>query len=152
MNDTWVRLGVGWSSPDGTVALSWVLWQPGYVPAPWPTDELKRAFTYYACEGLRGGGRGIVARATITALLEPVDVRSPDEVHQLLCEHLFDDDLTIDDLPWHTHAYNRAKAVAPWPQRLVAWRTTTESVGPHVLPELTRFPRTGWLRSDRIAV
>ncbi|WNV83318.1 hypothetical protein [Umezawaea sp. Da 62-37] len=152
MSGTWIRLGVGWSPPGGTAALSWVLWQPGYIPAPWPTGELKPAFTYYACEGLRGGGRGIVARVTITALVKPTEVTSPDEVHELLSEQLFDDDLTIDDLPWHTHAYNRAKAAAPWPQKLVAWRTAKESIGPHVLPELTRFPRTGWLRSDRIAM
>src|SRR3954454_11015766 len=59
MNDTWIRLRLGWAPQGGQSALSWVLWQAGYVPSPWPTDELKPAFTYYACDELRGGGRGI---------------------------------------------------------------------------------------------
>ncbi|HEX6346646.1 hypothetical protein [Umezawaea sp.] len=152
MNGTWIRLRLGWTVPDGRSALSWVLWQPGYVPSPWPTDELKPAFTYYACDELRGGGRGVVARATVTAVLRPTEVVSPDAAHELVAEHLFDDTLSIDELPWHTNAYNRSKSGAPWPQRIMAWRTATESVGPHLLPELTRFPRTGWLRSDKIGL
>lgn len=152
MNDTWIRLRVGWAPQGGQSALSWVLWQPGYVPSPWPTDELKPAFTYYACDELRGGGRGIVARATVTAVLGATEVDSPDTAYQVIAKQLFDDTLSIDDLPWHTNAYNRSKTGAPWPQRIMAWRTATESVGPHLLPELVRFPRTGWLRSDKIGL
>lgn len=152
MNDTWIRLRVGWAPQGGGQALSWVLWQPGYVPSPWPTDELKPAFTYYACDELRGGGRGIIARATVVDVLRPTEVDSPDTAYEVIAKQLFDDTLSIDDLPWHTNTYNRSKTGAPWPQRITAWRTATESVGPHLLPELTRFPRTGWLRSDKIGL
>lgn len=152
MNETWIRLRVGWAPQGGQTALSWVLWQAGYVPSPWPTDELKPAFTYYACDDLRGGGRGIVARATVTAVLQPTEVESPDAAYEVVAKELFDDTLSIDDLAWHTNAYNRSKVGVPWPQRITAWRVATESVGPHLLPELVRFPRTGWLRSDKIGL
>lgn len=152
MNDVWIRLRVGWSPQGGATALGWALWQPRHVASSWPHQEMRPAFTYYACEDLKGGGRGIVARATVTQVLLPTEVGSPEEAHRLVADRLFDERLTIDHETWQGNAYNRGKATAAWPQRITAWRIATEPVGPHILPELHRFPRSGWLRSGRIGL
>jgi len=152
MDDVWIRLRVGWSPQGGATALGWASWQPGYLAAPWPEQELRPGFAYYACEELKGGGRAIVARATVTGVLNTVEVASPEIAHQLVADQLFDDDLSIDYAAWSTNAYNRRKANAPWPQLVIAWRVTTEPAGPHFLPELLRFPYSGWQRTTRIGL
>ncbi|MFS8103558.1 hypothetical protein LFM09_41190 [Lentzea alba] len=53
---------------------------------------------------------------------------------------------------WHDYHYNLLKAEAPWPQRIVAWRANVEPFGPHVMDGLQRFPRTGWTKTDEIAL
>ncbi|WP_197289127.1 hypothetical protein [Nocardia sp. NRRL S-836] len=65
---------------------------------------------------------------------------------------MFDDALRIAPDVWHDYHYNRLKAEAPWPQRIVAWRADVEPVGPHVHDDLRRFPRTGWTKSATIAL
>jgi hypothetical protein len=152
MNDVWIRLRVGWSPQGGATALGWAQWQPKHIAAPWPAEEMRPSFTYYACEELKGGGRAIVARATVVGVLRPTVVESAEIAHKVIADQLFDDQLTIDYEAWSTNAYNRVKASAPWPQRVTAWRVVTEPVGPHFLPELLRFPHSGWLRSARIGL
>ena len=104
------------------------------------------------CEELPNGDRGIVARATATGVIRLAQVPSADTAYRLIADGLFDADLAISPEEWHAERYNQEKAKRPWPQMLTAWRVVTEPVGPHVLPELTAFPRTGWLRSSRIAL
>lgn len=151
-NDVWIRLHTGWTRPGGNRAVGWALWQPGYQAQPWPRDELRPAFTYYVCEDLPGGERGIVARATATGVVRAAEVASADAAYRQVAESLFDDDLAMQPEEWHADRYNREKAKRPWPQVLTAWRVVTEPVGPHALPELAAFPRTGWLRSSGIAL
>jgi hypothetical protein len=152
MNEVWIRRRVGWSPQGGPTALNWALWQPRYVAQSWPTEEMRPGFQYYACEDLTGGGRGIVARATVTAVLKPTEVDSPETAYGLIADQLFDEDLMIDHESWRANAYNRTKEISPWPQRVTAWRVSVEPVGPHLLPELARFPHTGWLQTDRIGL
>lgn len=151
MNDVWIRLHTGWAPNDGHQAVAWALWQLSYSPEPWP-PELRPNFAYYVCEHLKAGGRGIVARATVTDVLRTSQAASPDEAYRMVADRLFDDELTIPIEDWRARGYNKIKADAPWPQLVTAWRITTEQVGPHVLPELARFPRSGWLRSSSIAL
>lgn len=150
--DVWIRLHSGWSPRGDNRAVAWVLWQPGYTAQPWPRTELRPAFTYYVCEKLPDGVRAVVARATTTAVIGLAEVLSADSAYRLVADALFDDDLAIPPEEWHAERYNREKADSAWPQLLTAWRVVTEPVGPHVLPELTAFPRTGWLRSSRISL
>lgn len=151
-NDTWIRLHSGWSPQSDNRAVAWALWQPGYTAEPWPRDELRPAFTYYVCENLRDGDRGIVAKATVVGVIRMAQVPSADTTYRLVADALFDDDLAIPPEEWHAERYNQEKAERPWPQMLTAWRVVTEPVGPYVLPELTAFPRTGWLRSSGISL
>ncbi|MBW4720864.1 hypothetical protein [Saccharothrix obliqua] len=146
--DTWVRLHTGWSPRQ----VGWALWQPGYVAHPWPRDELRPSFTFYICEELRTGRRGITARAIVTKTVGTIKVSTPEEAYGVIAEHLFDDDLTIMPEDWRANRYNGHKSSAPWPQQLTAWRAETEEVGPYVLPDLASFPRTGWLRTSAIAL
>lgn len=151
-NDVWIRLHSGWAPQGGNRAIAWALWQPGYVAEPWPREELRPSFTYYVCEDLPRSRRGIVARATATGVVRLAQVPSADSAYRLVADALFDDDLAIPPEEWHSERYNQEKAKRPWPQMLTAWRVVTEPVGPHVLPELAAFPRTGWLRTPRIAL
>ncbi|MEU4802692.1 hypothetical protein [Actinosynnema sp. NPDC023587] len=150
MNDrnTWVRLHTGWSPRE----LGWALWQPGYAAHPWPNSELRPSFEFYLCEDLSIGGRGIVARATVTKTVGTVSVASPQDAYQEIADALFDDDLAIAPEDWRANRYNGHKAASPWPQQLTAWRAETEEVGPFLLPELSSFPRTGWLRVPDIVL
>ncbi|MDQ2585959.1 hypothetical protein CKY47_18585 [Saccharothrix yanglingensis] len=151
--DVWIRLRAGWRRPGGDRAVGWALWQPGYTAHPWPRDELRPSFTYYVCDDLPGGGRGIVSRATATGVLRPTEVDSAGSAYRLVAETLFDDDLAMAPEEWYAERYNRGKSARPWPQSVTAWRAVvTERVGPYVLPGLTAFPRTGWLRSAGIAL
>jgi hypothetical protein len=152
MNDVWIRRRVGWSPQGGATALNWALWQPRYAAQSWPTEEMRPAFVYYACEDLKAGGRGVVARATVTAVLPPTEVDSPDAAYALVADRMFDEHLTVERDSWHANAYNRTKAMSPWPQRVTAWRVAVEPVGPHLVPELARFPHSGWLRTNRIGL
>ncbi|MBB5957754.1 hypothetical protein FHS29_004349 [Saccharothrix tamanrassetensis] len=147
-DDTWVRLHTGWAPRE----MGWALWQPGYVAEPWPRVELRPAFTFYICQDIAAGGRGIVARATVTKLVRTMEVKSPEEAYQQIADTLFDDDLTIPPEGWRANPYNGHKSASPWPQQLTAWRAETEEVGPYVLPELSSFPRSGWLRTPNIAL
>lgn len=153
MDQVWIRLHNGWSpvSANG-VGFGWALWQPQYVAAPWPHDELKPDFGYYVCEEIEAGGRGITAKATVEDVLPLTEAVSAEEAYRLVSEHLFNDDFTIDEEAWHANGYNKIKASAPWPQLVTAWRSRNERVGPYVLEELGRFPRTGWLRTLKIAM
>lgn len=121
------------------------------MASPWPTDELKPGFVYYVCEETKTG-RAITAKATVEDVLAPTEVSSAEDAYLLVQEDLFTDDFTIDEEAWHANPYNRAKAAAPWPQVVTAWRTVTNPVGPHVLKELSQFPRTGWMHTDKIAL
>ncbi|SDP53460.1 hypothetical protein [Lentzea jiangxiensis] len=85
-------------------------------------------------------------------MLPPTEADKPEEAYDLMAEHVFDDDLRIAPDVWHDYHYNALKAEAPWPQRIAAWRATVEAVGPHVVDGLRRFPRTGWLKTDAIAL
>ncbi|MEU5690481.1 hypothetical protein [Actinosynnema sp. NPDC020468] len=152
-NGVWVRLHVGWEPGARGRALAWTLWQPGYRPESWPTEELRPSFVYYVCEDLAAGGRGLVARATVTSLLNTAEAPSAEEAYRLVADNLFDDDLAIPPDDWHSHRYNKVKADAPWPQRLTAWRIATEPFGPQLLPPgRMRFPRSGWLRTAELAL
>lgn len=85
-------------------------------------------------------------------MLPPTKAAEPEEVYDLVSEHVFDDDLRIAPHDWHAHHYNMLKAEAPWPQRIVAWRANANPIGPHVMEGLLqRFPRTGWLQTDAIS-
>ncbi|RKT53123.1 hypothetical protein [Saccharothrix australiensis] len=147
-DDTWVRLHTGWEPRE----LGWALWQPGYVAHPWPREELRTGFAFYICQEIPAGGRGIVARATVTKLVRTTEVKSPEDAYQRIADTLFDDDLTIPPEDWRANRYNGHKTASPWPQQLTAWRSETEEVGPYVLPELSSFPRSGWLHTSRIAL
>ncbi|CCH28763.1 hypothetical protein ABZ816_27565 [Actinosynnema sp. NPDC047251] len=144
MSDTniWVRLHTGWSPRE----LGWALWQPGYAAHPWPDAELRPSFEFFVCEDLPIGGRGIVARATVTKTVGTMSVSSPQEAYQEIADALFDDVLAIAPEDWRANRYNGHKTASPWPQQLTAWRAETEEIGPYLLPELSSFPRTGWLR------
>ncbi len=147
-NHTWVRLHTGWSPRQ----VGWALWQPGYAAHPWPSDQLRPAFTYYICQDTNTGGRAIVARATVTKIVDTIEVASPEAAYQRIADTLFDDDLTILPEDWRANRYNGHKSASPWPQLLTAWRAETEEVGPYELPELSSFPRTGWLQTLSIAL
>ncbi|GLZ34047.1 hypothetical protein Lesp02_62340 [Lentzea sp. NBRC 105346] len=148
----WINLYSGWApSEEDNSHLGWALWQPKYLARPWPTDELIPGFTYYVCENTKTG-RAITGKATVVDALPPTEVASPYDVYELLAEELFDDQFTIEDDAWHANVYNRMKSQAPWPQKVTAWRTTVNQVGPHVIRDLGRFQHTGWKRTDKIAL
>ncbi|CAL9602959.1 hypothetical protein SUDANB95_05429 [Actinosynnema sp. ALI-1.44] len=149
-NDSWIRLHTGWSPRE----VGWALWQPGYVAHPWPRDELGPDFTFYICDdvGVGKDGRAIVARAKVTRVVPTTEVKSPEDAYQRIADALFDDDLTILPENWRANRYNGHKSAAPWPQWLTAWRADLEEVGPHVMPELSSFPRSGWLRTSRLTL
>ncbi|ACU35156.1 hypothetical protein [Actinosynnema mirum] len=146
-SETWVRLHGDWMPNDHDGALGWALWQPGYNADPWPTEELRPSFAYHVCQKLDGGRRAVVAKATVQAFLSTTEVDSPEDAYRLVADELFDEGLSFPPEAWHAHPYNQLKERVPWPQRLTAWRVSTEPVGPHVLSGLEKFPRTGWLRT-----
>ncbi|MEV6243934.1 hypothetical protein [Lentzea sp. NPDC051838] len=150
---TWIRLyNARYPVPGGSPGLAWALWQTNYTPTPWPHDELKPDFGYYICETLEDGTRALTYRATTTHVLLPTKVAKPEEAYELVAQHVFDDGLRIAPHDWHDYHYNVLKAEAPWPQQVVAWRASVEPVGPHVVADLQRFPRTGWLQSEAISL
>ena len=149
----WVRLfNARYPIPGGTPGLAWALWQKNYTATPWPHDELKPDFGYYICETLEDGTRAVTYRATTTHVLPPTTAETTEDAYDLVVEHVCDDDLRIGPEDWDDYHYNALKAEAPWPQRIVAWRATVEAVGPRVVDGLQRFPRTGWLQTDAIAL
>ncbi|WP_394613082.1 hypothetical protein JNUCC0626_24345 [Lentzea sp. JNUCC 0626] len=149
----WVRLfNARYPIPGGTPGLAWALWQTNYKATPWPHDELKPDFGYYICESLDDGTRAITHKALMTHVLPPTKAETPEAAYDLAAEHVFDDTLRIAPDVWHDYHYNALKAEAPWPQRIVAWRASVTPVGPHVVEGLERFPRTGWLKTDAIAL
>ncbi|ANZ35424.1 DNA internalization-related competence protein ComEC/Rec2 [Lentzea guizhouensis] len=153
MDQTWIRLyNARYPIPGGSPGFAWAMWQPGYHATPWPHDELKPDFAYYLCETLDDGTRAITHRARTTHVLPPTEAESPEAAYDLVAEHVFDDGLRIAPNVWHEYHYNVLKGEAPWPQRITAWRAEVEPVGPHVHEELRRFPRTGWTKSDSIAL
>jgi hypothetical protein len=152
MNDVWVRLYTGWVLGTSGDAMGWAIWQPGYQGHPWPHEELRPGFGYYVCESLEAGGRGIVARATVRNALGLTRAESPEDAHRLVADRLFDDEFSIGLDDWLDNPYNKLKADSPWPQKITAWRISTEPVGPHILSGLGQFPRTGWLNTDKIGL
>lgn len=153
MIETWVRLHNSRAPiPGGTPGLGWALWQPNYSATQWPHEELKRDFEHYVCETLPDKRRGITYRAKTTHVLPPTRAETPEEAYDLMAEHIFDDDLRVAPHAWHDHHYNVLKADAAWPQKIVAWRAEVVPVGPHVLAVLQSFPRSGWVRTDKIAL
>lgn len=88
----------------------------------------------------------------VKSVVPLTEVSSPDHAYQLVAQHLFTDDFTISEEEWHANIYNQVKASAQWPQLLTAWYGRTEPVGPHTIPGLHRFPRTGWLFTNKIAL
>ncbi|TWP47362.1 hypothetical protein FKR81_32105 [Lentzea tibetensis] len=153
MDQVWIRLNNGWApTADGGYGFGWALWQPKYNATHWPHDDLETGFAYYVCERNKPGGRVVTARATVEDAVPPTEVASPEEAYRLVAEHLFDGKFSIRREEWHAHHYNLAKANSPWPQLVTAWRSTIEPVGPYALKCLDRFPRTGWLRTEEIAM
>jgi hypothetical protein len=149
----WVRLfNARYPIPGGTPGLAWALWQTNYSATPWPHDELKPDFGYYIGETLEDGTRAVTYKAVATHVVPPTKAESAEEAYDLVADRVFDDALRVAPDVWHDYHYNALKAEAPWPQRVVAWRATVEPVGPHVVEVLRRFPRTGWLETDAIAL
>lgn len=149
MNDVWIRLNTNKGFDRG---FGWALWQPKYVPTPWPNEALKPDFTYYICETLKPGSRAITAKAVIRDALPPTEVACPQDAYRAVAAQLFDGNFSIGRDDWHFNPYNLAKAGSPWPQFVTAWYSTVEPVGPYALKGLERFPRTGWLITDQIAI
>ncbi|TWP47361.1 hypothetical protein FKR81_32095 [Lentzea tibetensis] len=150
MNDVWIRLNSGRAQfAQCGIGFGWAIWQPRYVPAPWPHDELKPDFAYYVCEDTDPGRRAITARVTVEAALPRTEVASAADAYRIVADHLFDDEFTIDQVTWWANDYNQIKAKAPWPQFVTAWRGLVEPVGPYV-PDVGRFPSTCWRRADEI--
>lgn len=153
MEHVWVRLyNARYPIPGGMPGFAWAMWQPGYTATQWPHDELKPDFAYYICETLDDGTRAITHKARATHALPPTEAASPEDAYDLVAERMFDDGMRIAPDVWHDYHYNAVKAGSHWPQRVVAWRAETELIGPHVLEELRRFPRSGWLKSASIAL